>query len=70
MSEKKLAGKVAIVTGSGRGIGRAIAMRLAADGAAVVVSPMLTAPSLQKKSENRNRLPVTYPLSLPMMAIT
>ncbi|MDY0261245.1 SDR family NAD(P)-dependent oxidoreductase, partial [Syntrophotalea acetylenica] len=41
MSEKKLAGKVAIVTGSGRGIGRAIAMRLAADGAAVVVSDVM-----------------------------
>lgn len=41
MADKKLAGKVAIVTGSGRGIGRAIAMRLAADGAAVVVSDVM-----------------------------
>jgi 3-oxoacyl-[acyl-carrier protein] reductase len=32
-----LAGKVAIVTGASRGIGRAIALRLARDGAAVVV---------------------------------
>ncbi len=41
----KLDNKVAIVSGSGRGIGREIALKLAADGAAVVVNDLDEAPA-------------------------
>ncbi|MDY6852316.1 MAG: SDR family NAD(P)-dependent oxidoreductase, partial [Thermodesulfobacteriota bacterium] len=43
--EKMLDGKVAIVTGSGRGIGRAAAMLFAQEGAKVVVSDIDPAPA-------------------------
>jgi 3-oxoacyl-[acyl-carrier protein] reductase len=37
MAEKPLLGKVALVTGAGRGMGREIALRLARDGASLIV---------------------------------
>ena len=38
MSDQKLAGKVAIITGASSGIGQGIALRLARDGASVVIN--------------------------------
>ena len=43
----KLEGKVAIVSGSGRGIGREIALKLASDGAHVVINDLDAEPALQ-----------------------
>ncbi|MBV8665819.1 MAG: SDR family oxidoreductase [Burkholderiaceae bacterium] len=50
----KLAGKVALVSGSGRGIGRAIALKLASEGARVVVNDLDEEPALQVAREIRN----------------
>lgn len=45
MTSTKLAGKTALVSGSGRGIGREIALKLAAEGANVVVNDLDPAPA-------------------------
>ncbi len=49
----KLAGKIALVSGSGRGIGRAIALKLASEGAKVVVNDLDDTPANEVVAEIR-----------------
>ncbi|MGH3970214.1 MAG: SDR family NAD(P)-dependent oxidoreductase [Mycobacterium sp.] len=54
-----LAGRTALVTGSSRGIGRAIAQRLSAEGAAVVVTARSYQPSPSVRAGKASALPGT-----------
>ena len=51
---ERLAGKVAIVSGSGRGIGRAVALKLAREGARVVVNDLEAATAEETAGAIRN----------------
>ncbi|MBC7104224.1 MAG: SDR family oxidoreductase [Parvibaculum sp.] len=50
----KLEGKVALVSGSGRGIGRAVALKLASEGARVVINDMDKEPAQETIEEIRS----------------
>ena len=52
---RKLEGKVALISGSGRGIGREIALKLASEGARLVINDLDEAPALATVQEIQSR---------------
>ncbi len=51
---KKLEGKIAVVTGAGRGVGKAVACLFAGEGASVVVNDIDEAPAMETVKEIRD----------------
>ena len=68
--ERQFAGKVAIVTGAGQGIGKAVALRLAFEGAAVVVADINaeTASATADEIRRLGRDALPYPIDLMRVA--
>ena len=59
MSSQKLTGKIALVTGSSRGIGRAIAERLCREGASVAINYISNANSAEEIAAEEGVGPLT-----------